>query len=102
MKLGIISKLILSTVVAGALAEGASHANEPADLDERFRQVAVGLTRDAVTALMGKPDFDVEFDTLTVPSSRLKWSGTDGRSFIVTFVYNRVVMTKICSGAGGC
>jgi hypothetical protein len=102
MKLGIISKLILSTLVAGALAEGASLANPPTDLDGRFHQVAVGLTRDAVTALMGRPDSDVESDTMTVPSSRLKWTGTDGRTFVVAFIYNRVVMTKICSGAADC
>jgi len=97
-----IRKTVSTTTIVAALLHTISLATAADDLDAKFREVTVGLTREAVTALMGRPDADVESQTLTVPHSRLKWTSPAGRSFVVTLIYNRVVRTKSCTGVADC
>lgn len=86
--------------IAALIANSTSFAaDEPSD------KIAVGLTRDAVVALVGsKPTEETCTSYLGVPSCKLtftKGSAIAGKStYVVHFVANRVVSVKTTKASG--
>jgi hypothetical protein len=73
-----------------------------ADLNEKFKQISLGITREAVIALMGAPDAEINANTLGLPHAKLRWNGPQGRSYVVSLIGDRVIITKTCDAVADC
>lgn len=71
------------------------------DTDTKFIRISMGLTRDAVLAILGHPDGEMNSTVLGVPYARLRWNAS-ARSYVVVFIVDRVVETKQCAGTADC
>jgi hypothetical protein len=92
-----ISSLV-ATALVGVVASTISFYAVADEFDTRFEHIAVGLTRGAVTAILGDPDAEVSSTTLGLRHSWARWS-RGGRTYKVQFVDKYVIGTKTCTTA---
>ena len=95
-------KSLASAVISALLMCGTCVTLMAADLNEKFKQISFGITREAVIALMGAPDAEINSNTLGVPHAKLRWNGPQGRSYVVNLLADRVVVTKTCDAVADC
>jgi hypothetical protein len=91
----VVRTLAATVALAFSLSAGAE------DIDTRFHQIKLADHRDAVVAFMGRPDAEVQFNTLGLRRSRLRWN-VQTESYVVIFVLDRVIMTKKCESTTDC
>jgi hypothetical protein len=95
-------KSLATAVVIASFICGTCTKLSAADLNEKFKQISFGITREAVIALMGAPDAEINTNTLGVPHAKLRWNGPQGRSYVVNLIADRVVVTKMCDAVADC
>ena len=95
-----MKRFIAGAVLAAAFCSSCSVAGAQ-DIDAKFTRISMGLTRDAVLAILGHPDAETNSTMLGVPYARLRWNAA-ARSYVVVFVVDRVVETKQCAGTADC
>ena len=95
-------KSLVSTFVIASFICGTCECILAADLNEKFKQISLGMTREAVIALMGAPDAEVNANTLGIPHAKLRWNGPQGRSYVVNLVGDLVIITKTCDAIADC
>lgn len=95
-----MKRFIAGAVVAPAVFLGCAVASAE-DTDTKFIRISMGLTRDAVLAILGHPDAETSSTVLGVPYARLRWN-VSARAYVVVFIADRVVETKQCTGTADC
>ena len=87
----------LSKLVCCALVALTSASAEAQDLDIDFHFLKLGLTRKAVTDMLGPPTAQSKSKSLFIEYRRLIWIGPDGQKYTASFVQNRLWRWKNCT-----
>jgi hypothetical protein len=92
MKVGFLTVFLgnmLPLIAADALA---------ADIGAQFDQIVIGQKLREVIDLLGPPDAQINSNTALVSHSQLRWAER-GKSYVISLVFDRVIKTKVCTGA---
>lgn len=94
---------VTMVLASAALAASTAHAVAADDLQGRFDQIAIGVTKAGVVALIGRePDAETSSKTLGISYDTMRWSSA-GRTFVVRLIGtngidSRVFGTRVCLG----
>ncbi len=70
---------------------------DAADLDTQFNQIGFGAKPEQAIELLGKPDSEIAWNTLSFQHRRWKWTA-GGRSYVLVFAFDHVISKKGCTG----
>jgi hypothetical protein len=68
------------------------------DLEANFRNMRLGLTREAVIGMLGPPNAEISSTTFNIRYERLTWVGRQ-RRFVASFIQDRMWHWQACSAS---